>query len=206
MFGFFNDTHERPIKNCVIGIAGTAGSFSEEAALKFASEMSLTNPQLRYLVSTNKVLGWLEAGNLHYAVFPYVNSTTIVIQELLDAIGAHRFKPDTAFSIPVRHNIIVRPGVRKCDVRVIVSQRPALDQCARHLSDEWPGVETRTHEDTAKAAFDLANGNLEENAAVIASARAAQLNGLNILKAEIQDSPDNATYFIVARRLVMQRR
>lgn len=54
--------------------------------------------------------------------------------------------------------------------------------------------------DTAKAAKDLAEGTLPAHAAVIAPARCAQLYGLEIKAADIQDSKPNRTAFILVKK------
>ena len=56
-------------------------------------------------------------------------------------------------------------------------------------------------DDTAKAAQDLAEGNLPKNAAVIASKFSAEKYDLSILDNDIHDLKRNLTLFLAVKRL-----
>ena len=78
------------------------------------------------------------------------------------------------------------------------SHPQALAQCEQYLRT-LPGVEIVATYDTAGSARLIREGNLTDTAA-IASARAAELFGLEILQAGIQDFADNITRFILIGR------
>ncbi|MEI7719751.1 MAG: prephenate dehydratase domain-containing protein [bacterium] len=193
----------KSIKNVeTIGVSGAVGSFSEEAGQTYARELGLKNYKLEYLVTIENTVAAIEAGAVSLAVFPVENSTMGIVPAAVDAMGRHNFKVESIFAIDVHQNLLVKKGVTKKQIKKIVSQDPAIKQCAMYLARNWPKTPLGDYADTAKAAKDLAAGKLPASTAVIASRAAARAYKLDILEPSIQDLQSNATTFIAARRLV----
>lgn len=188
---------ENPI---IIGLSGTPGSFSEEAARTFAKEEKLENYELSYQTDATHVLDALERGEITIGIFAIENSNGGVVTEYLPAIAEHRFKIRKIFEIPVDHMLLVKPGTKASDIKTIVSQRQALRQCRMYLRRQWPETEVVEYVDTATAAKDIAEGKLPATAAAVASARAGEVNGLEVLDAKIQDLKFNYTVFIAGTK------
>ena len=104
------------------------------------------------------------------------------------------------FDIDIKQSLIAQKGVAKKYIKTITSHEQALRQCKEYLKEHWRGTRLKEYEDTAKAAEDLAQGNLPKTTAVIASATAAKIYKLKILEAGIQDLKENFTTFIAASR------
>src|SRR5690606_36972983 len=100
--------------------------------------------------------------------------------------------------MPITHNLMALPGTALEQVTRIYSHPQALAQCERFLRG-LPGVKVEATYDTAGSAKLIRDRRLAD-AAAIASARAAQVFGLQILKAEIQDYSDNFTRFLLVSR------
>lgn len=95
------------------------------------------------------------------------------------------------------HCLMALPGVEIGDIRRVASQQPALDQCTDLIRQHgWQPVAAH---DTAGSAKNLAQSG-ERDLAAIASERAAQLYGLNILQRNIEDEPFNYTRFMILAR------
>lgn len=184
-----------------IGISGGRGSFSEEAALQYCHKHGITDPEFEYLVFVEQVLSALEAGMIEVGIFAIENSNGGVVLEYLPAIGAHRFKMEAIFEVQVRHMLLVQPGTKREDITAVTSQKQALQQCRMYLKREWPEADVQEYIDTATAAKDLHEGKLPSTTAVVASERAGELYGLEVLEAGIQDLKFNYTTFIAARKL-----
>ncbi|MEN9390018.1 MAG: hypothetical protein RLZZ283_118 [Candidatus Parcubacteria bacterium] len=185
-----------------IGLSGVAGSFSEQAALTYATEANEQNPELVYLTQASEVLDAVEAGSIDVGIFAIENSNGGVVTEYLPAIAEHRFKVDKIFEIPVDHMLLGCKGSHASNITKIVSQRQALRQCRMYLTRQWPSIEVGEYVDTATAAKDLASGVLPPTTAVVASARAGEVYGLDVLDEKIQDLKFNYTVFIAAKKLV----
>lgn len=179
---------------------GAQGSFSEEAARKYL-ETENAEGELQYLVSAEKVLSSLEAGESDLGIFPIENSNGGIVIEAVHAMAAHRFKVRKLFEIDVHQNLMVAKGVNPDQITAITSHDQALKQCRMYLKRKWPGIELQEYADTAKAAEDLAHGVLPNTTAVIAARRAAELYGLEIIEESIQDLKFNFTTFLVAEPL-----
>lgn len=180
-----------------IGISGVPGSFSEQAALKFDPSAEIV-----FLVSVENVLTALEEGSVERGVFPIENSTGGIVIEAVYAMAKHQFDVEQLFEIEVNQNLLVQKGVVASDVTAITSHDQALKQCRMYLKRMWPDIELVPYADTALAAKDLARGALPPTTAVVASARAAELYGLDILEEKIQDLKFNYTVFIAAKKFV----
>ncbi|MEK7265982.1 MAG: prephenate dehydratase domain-containing protein, partial [Pseudomonadota bacterium] len=95
------------------------------------------------------------------------------------------------------HQLLARKGARLEDIRVVKSHAMALGQ-VRSLFAR-PGLRAEVAGDTAGAARLLSEtGRMDE--AVVASAKAAEIYGLEILKADIEDAGHNTTRFLVMSR------
>lgn len=183
-----------------IGIAGTKGSFTEEAANEYIRRSSTNGDEIVFLVQTERVLEALENGEIDIGIFAIENSNGGVVTEYLPAIAKHRFVIDSIFEIPVNHMLLVLPGVKREDVKQIVSQNQALRQCRTYVRRQWPEAEVHEYVDTATAAKDLKGGLLPRETAVVASRAAGDAYGLEVLEENIQDMKFNFTTFIVAKQ------
>ena len=172
------------------------------AALKFVELAGQGTPDIDFLVSVENVLSKLEAGEIDYGVFPIENSTGGIVIEAVYAMAKHRFDVEKLFEIEVNQNLLVQKGVNASDVTSVTSHDQALKQCRMYLKRMWPDIELVPYADTALAAKDLASGVLPRTTAVVASARAAELYGLDILEEKIQDLKFNYTVFIAAKKFI----
>ncbi len=86
------------------------------------------------------------------------------------------------------------PGARLDDIRRVHSHPQALAQCEANLKKL--GLETVPEADTAGSARQLAQRPDRESAA-LASRRAAEVYGLQVLAENMEDNPENYTRFLV---------
>ncbi len=184
-----------------IGIMGAEGSFSEEAARKYMEKEEVRDAEILFLISAERVLSSLEAGDIDLGIFPIENSNGGIVIEAVHAMAKHRFQIQKMFEIDVHQNLLMRKGADPKQITAVTSHDQALKQCRMYLKRTWPGADIEEYEDTAKAAADLAHGTLPDTTAVIASRRAAEIYGLDILEESIQDLKFNYTSFIVAERI-----
>lgn len=181
---------------------GAQGSFSEEAGKVYAKKWLKTKTfSIDFLVTAENTLAALEKGDIDCGILALQNSTMGVVMSTVYAMSQHVFTIRKVFTIQVAHCLLVKKGTIKKEIKMIVSQDPALQQCKKYLAKKWGKTKIKEYEDTAKAAEDLANGTLPATCAVIASRVAAKAYGLDILEESIQDSNTNETTFVAASRI-----
>ena len=131
-----------------------------------------------------------------WAIVPVENSSEGPVTQTLDQLAAcPQVTITESFSINIRHHLLVPPGIRcKSKVARVYSHPQALGQCRTSLQAYLPGVERMPESSTAAAAR---RASLETGAAALASTAAASINGLKILKRDMQDSDENVTRFFV---------
>lgn len=184
-----------------IGVMGAKGSFSEQAGEQYRVQHGLNEATIEPLVTAEAVLNAVEKGEVEIGIFPIENSNGGIVIEAVHAMASHRFRIRTTFEFDVHHMLLVKEGVKKEDIRTIASHDQALRQCRMYLKRVWPEAEIVPYADTAKAAADLAAGELPETTAVIAPRKCSEMYKLSILEESIQDLKFNYTTFLVATQL-----
>lgn len=183
-----------------IGISGAQGSFSEEAANCYCQKSNIAEYKLAYLVSVENVLSALNKKEINLGIFPIENSNGGIVVESVYAMSRHIFEIKELFEIPVIHCLLVKPGVKKEEIKNIASHDQALKQCKMYLRRTWAEMHLQETEDTAKAAKDLSKGELSQNTAVLAPESCAKLYGLEILEKSVQDLKFNFTSFLAVKK------
>lgn len=183
-----------------IGIMGAAGSFTEQAALHYATAKQWNEVECKLLVEITAVLEALTTGEVDTVVFPVQNSVSGIVESSIKGMARYAFTVNDMFEYEIDQNLLVLPGTTAAQVTGITSQRPAIGQCMSYLERVWGDTPITEYVDTAKSAADLANGTLPATTAVIASARCAQIYNLQILEPSIQDLKNNLTTFVVAQK------
>lgn len=133
-----------------------------------------------------------ENGGVDYAVVPIENSIEGSVNEIYDLLLQTRMGVVGEVYQRVRHCLIANKGSRK--IRFVHSHPQALAQCRGYLQKK--GLEPVPAYDTA-GAVKMIKENKMFDAAAIASRRAAELYGMEILDDSIEDRKNNYTRFLV---------
>jgi prephenate dehydratase len=173
-----------------IAYQGEPGAFSEAA-----SRLVNADAELLPCKTFEEVFAAVAADTANVGVLPIENSIGGSIHRNFDLLVEHELPIVGEVEVPVVHHLLALPGRALADVRRIYSHPQALAQCDRFLRT-LSGVEIIATYDTAGSAKMIAEEHLED-AAAIASARAAEVFGLQPLKSSIQDYINNTTRFIV---------
>jgi prephenate dehydratase len=94
----------------------------------------------------------------------------------------------------VRHQLLGLKGAPLAGLKSVYSQGPALGQCRKLIRDFK--LSAHVWHDTAGSARHVAELK-DASAGAIASALAADIYGLEILKADVEDEPHNMTRFLI---------
>jgi prephenate dehydratase len=178
----------------VIYYQGEPGAFSERAARILFGSSITAKPE----ASFQRVFQQVARHPSARGVVPIENSLFGSVHENYDHLLRHSLQIVGEVKLRVRHHLMAMPGVRLRDIRSVYSHPQALGQCGIFLKS-LKRVETIAYYDTAGAAKMIAQQQ-PSDAAAIASARAAQVYGLRILRRYIESNRHNYTRFLVIAR------
>ena len=140
----------------------------------------------------------VDNGEVGLAVVPLLNSTTDAawVNETLKKLRDNGARIYGEHITPIRHNVAALPGTTLADILYVHSKDKALQQCSMTLGRLCPQACLVEEKSTAAAAKKLVELQ-DKSRAVVVTARAAQLYGLELLYADVQDNPENKTKFVV---------
>jgi prephenate dehydratase len=139
-------------------------------------------------------LGAVKSGDAKLAMIPIENSVAGRVADI------HHLLPHSGLYIVgehferVRHQLLSLPGVKLSELKTVHSHTMALGQCRKAIAalKLKPVIEA----DTAGAARHVRELG-DRTQAAIASSLAAEIYGLKIAKADIEDAEHNTTRFVV---------
>jgi chorismate mutase/prephenate dehydratase len=134
-------------------------------------------------------------GLCEYGVLPLENSTAGSVNMVYDLMMRYDFKIARSVRLKVDHNLLVREGVAKADIREVFSHEQAIQQCAGYLKTLGKDVKITAVANTAEAAKMVAQSG-RNDAAALSSRSCAKLYGLSCLESSVQDKGNNYTRFI----------
>ena len=171
-----------------VACQGVAGAYSQLACDKL-----FKLPNVMYFSSFEAVFSAIEKGLCRYGVLPLENSTAGSVNAIYDLMMKHDFRIVRSVRLKVDHNLLVKPGTKRSDIRDIYSHQQALSQCEQYLQS-FPGVKIIPCENTAVAAQKVAES--DGSCAALSSRSCMKLYGLECLEASVQDTASNFTRFI----------
>ncbi len=177
---------------------GPPGTNSEEAAIIYAASVG-GGFDLVPLTSITAVAAAVVDGEADEGVVPIENSIEGAVNETLDLLihadGPLYIRGETV--LPIEHLLLAKPGTRKEDVTVIKSFPVAIAQCRGFIAREYPDAQIEAALSTADAVESVMS---RDGAAAIASRRAAERYGAEVLARGIQDRSPNHTRFVTVAR------
>ncbi len=187
----------KSFENKRIAFLGPRGTFTEEA---LRSVVKVNEENLIPCSTVHDVIRAIEKGEADSGIVPIENSIEGSVNDTLDALTFEVDKSVIQREIiyPIRHRLMVRPGVKKGEIEAIISHPQAAAQCRRYIRENLSGVEVIAANSTADAARMVANE--KPKAAAIGTELAANLYGLEVLGDNIEDFKENKTRFILLGR------
>ena len=176
-----------------IAIQGEAGSFSHDAAERLVPGCTIVA-----CARSAEVFDKVESGAVPAAVIPIENSLAGSVTEHFDLLLARDVHVERELQLRIVHNLIAAPGVKLAALRRVLSHPVALDQC-RDFFRAHPRTSAEAFYDTAGSVRHVVGEGLQDSAA-IASRRAAEVYGGQILRAGLEDDKRNFTRFLLVRK------
>ena len=178
----------------VLAYLGPAGTFTEQA---LHSQTDLLDYTLTPTTSIPEVLRMVADGRADFGFVAIENSIEGSVNITQDTLT---FDTDLLIQREViseiELNLLAHAGVGLGDVEMVLSFPHAIAQCRTWLTENLPEAATGAVNSTADAARQVAE-NRPPATAAIATSRAAQVYGLEILVPDIEDHPENETRFVL---------
>jgi prephenate dehydratase len=179
-----------------VAFQGEPGAYSEQAVFNYFGEVETQPCESFDVVFDCVVSDACEAG-----LIPIENSLAGSIHQNYDLLLRHDLHITGEYLLRVQHSLIALPGVKKEDIKKAISHPQALGQCAAYLRNR--GIKPESVYDTAGSVKMLKESGARDTAA-IASRRAAEIYGMQILEEGIEDNPENYTRFLAISKTAMQ--
>ena len=183
----------------IVAFQGEHGAYSEEAIQRHFGEDTTTLPCETF----GEIFQAIQRGKATHGMVPVENALTGTIAPVYELLIEHDFRVQAEHLLPIQHFLLAPAGTKLEDVKQVRSHPQALAQCAGTLHRR--GWEAVASYDTAGAAHELAE-HPQPGTAVIASAFAGKLHGLEVLDIGVEDSPGNSTRFFAIGVEDAQRR
>lgn len=181
--------------NIKYGYFGPKGTNSEEALYTY---LGTTEIQAEPYQSIDQVLKAVHDGIITHGLVPIENSIEGTVNLTLDLMAQeNELKIVGEVVVPIQHNLLIRRGSGRDEIKRIISHSQALAQCRNYLNKNFPETEVCPVGSTADAARIAAECG---GVAAIGNGKAAEYYGLQILEESIHDCRENHTRFIVVSK------
>lgn len=177
-------------KNPLIAFQGEPGAYSELAALEYFGSAARTLP----CPSFDALFEAVSSRHSTHGIAPIENSLAGSIHRNYDLmLRFNDLHIVGEYHLRVQHCLLGLPGASIEEITRVYSHPQALAQCEANL--DHLGVHREVEADTAGSAR-LLRERGDRTAAAIASKRAAEVYGLQILMENFEDDPANYTRFV----------
>ncbi len=173
-----------------VAFQGELGAFSHRASVQICGQAIQPVPSATF----DDVFARVAQRRADLAVIPIENSLAGSIHQNFDLLVTHALQAVAETYVRVEHQLIALRGTRLSDIRQIYSHPVALAQCRKFLRS-MKRAEQVSFYDTAGAVKTISERGLA-GAAAIASADAARIYRMKILRRNIEDNRENFTRFL----------
>lgn len=191
-----------------IATLGPSGSFSEKAVLK-----NYGKDDRLFCSDVEQVLFSVIKEEADLGVLPYFNSSAGPVEQTREIIDFEltgesiilkdsRIKKIDEFPVPVVMNLVGLKNTRPENIEAIITHPKAAEQCSGYLKKSPADLVTSriingrpVSYTTSEAARCVSEEGASNIAAIASESVLEEYRNLVILEPEIQDNPDNRTYF-----------
>lgn len=181
-----------------IAYLGPAGTYSNEAARRFAELLGADESALEACTTFTDVFDAVDRGRCPYGVVATENSLEGPVTSTLDNFA---FNSDAQILgvhiVDIHHCLITHPDADLADIDTIASHAQGIGQCRRFIVSRFPNARTITTSSTAESVRVAME---KKSVAAIANAYAAELYGARVVERDIEDRFGNQTSFALIGR------
>jgi prephenate dehydratase len=183
-----------------VGYFGPEGTFTQEALIGATAvgRSSVGDPQLELvpLATIYDTVMAVHTGAVERALVPIENSLEGSVNATLDALAMETDDVAIIGEVvhPIRHCLIAKTELELDQIEAVVSHPQATAQCARFIRSRLPGARVLAGSSTAEAVRMVAQH--DGPWAALGNRLAAEHYGCHVLRAGVEDVPDNETRFV----------
>jgi prephenate dehydratase len=181
-------------KSIKIAFQGVRGAYSEDACYAYFGKKVETVP----CPSFADVFEKAEKDLVSHAVVPVENSYEGSVAQVNDLLLDNDLLISGEIVLRIRHCLLAVPGANVEGIKRVYSHPQALGQCRMFLQ-QYPQWQLVSSYDTAGSAA-MVKENARKDEAAIASLRAAEVYGLEVLKEGIESDSQNYTRFFILEK------
>ncbi len=176
-----------------ISYLGPEGTYTQEACEVFFEKQG----ELLPCVTVNDAVKALTDQETDYAVIPQENTIGGAVTDYLDTLIANSTVAVTGeVELPISQNLLALPGTQLSQIKTVYSHKQGIAQGKEWLEQNLPDAEVIEVSSTAEGAKRVSEEK-DSSCAAIASAGCAEVYGLELLAAGIQNNDRNKTRFYV---------
>lgn len=183
---------QEPLK---IAYLGPEGTFTQQAVNQHFGH----SVQALGVTGIDDVFTQVESGEADFGVVPVENSNQGIVSHTLDRFVDSDLKICGEIEMAIHHNLLSK-AKSLASVERIYSHQQSLSQCKNWIRQHLPLAECIAVSSNAEAARRVRHS---PDAAAISSKSAADIYGVPVLFARIEDRADNATRFLVIGRQLL---
>lgn len=177
-------------KDTRVVYAGVPGAFAEMAMVDYFGE----DIQAVNVKEFQDVAGYVAEGKADYGVLPIENSTAGFVNGIYDLLDRYQLSIVGEQKVRVDQCLLGIPGTKLSDIKTVFSHPQGLMQARDYLEDKnWKEVSMNNTAAAAKKVHD----DKDPSQVAVASARAAELYGLEVLNPKLNVSDKNTTRFVM---------
>ena len=180
-------------ESATVSYLGPEGTYTQEACGQFFEKHGTYIPY----ETVSDAVEALVNGDSNYAVIPQENTIGGAVVDYVDTLIA---TPDISVvgevELPINQNLLVLPGTALSVIKTVYSHKQGIAQGREWLEENLPTAEVIEVSSTAEGAK-MVSENRDPSCAAIASAACADVYGLEVLAAGIQNNDSNKTRFYV---------
>ena len=174
-----------------IACFGEHGAYTEQAMEEvFGKNITAINRE-----SFREVMEMVANGEAKYGVLPIENSSTGGITDVYDMLLDYDVTVVAEHVVKVEQALMGLKGTKLEDIRTVYSHPQGILQCSKFL-EKHPQIVAKTFASTSGSARKVAEEG-DKTQAAIASKRAAEIFGLDVIQESINFEKNNYTRFIV---------
>ena len=173
----------------IIAFQGEPGANSHIACLEAYPDMEVLP-----CATFEDVFAAISEGRARLAMIPIENSVAGRVADIHHLIPGSSLYIVAEHFLRVRHQLLGLKGAQLSDLKTVESHVMALGQCRNVI--RGLGLKSVVAADTAGSARIISQAG-DPSRAAIASSLAAEIYGLDVLKADIEDAVHNTTRFII---------